>query len=182
MRQTLLLIFVTCSTSLSYAQDDIEWSETRKLTVNDFKGSRPENSPGQTLAVSFGMEVKLNKSNTQQLTSFNGQVVNLFSAAHSWIDWTEKSRLRYAITLFDLNEWTARELRKRLNNNRQRVLAGQHAAIQDEVRKEFEAIRQQYDSESNFGNNPAGQLNWERRIAENLAELSEYCKHCVSKK
>ncbi|MFZ5999145.1 MAG: hypothetical protein ACOYW3_01445 [Bacteroidota bacterium] len=178
----ILLIVFSSFTLLGFAQDDIEWSETRKLTVNDFKGSRPEDSPGQTLAVSFGMEVKLNKSTVQQLTSFNGQVANLFSAAHSWIDWTDQSRLRYAITLFDLNEWTARELRKRLNNNRQKVLAGQHAAIQDEVRKEFEAIRQQYDSESNFGNDPAGQLNWERRIAENLAELSEYCKLCGGKK
>lgn len=71
-----------------------------------------------------------------------------------------------------------RELRKRFNENRKLVLAGQYQSIQEEVRKEFEKIRQDYDNDSNYGNNAIGQINWETRISESIHSLGDYCKTC----
>src|SRR5262249_33790850 len=108
------------------------------------------------------------KTELENLKTFNRQVTNLFSPTNSWIDWTEKSRLRYAITLFDLNEWKARELRKRLNENKKLVLSGHYQTIEQSVSQEFQKLQQEYDNESDFGNNLIGQMNWETRINERL--------------
>ncbi len=163
-------------------QDRLEWSQTRKLTVNDFKGTPPDPSTGQSLIANFGLEINLKKEEIENLKTFNRQVTNLFSPNNSWINWTDESRLRYAITLFDLNEWMTRELRKRFNENRKLVLAGQYQSIQEEVRKEFEKIRQDYDNDSNYGNNAIGQINWETRIIERIHSLGDYCKTCEPEK
>lgn len=72
----------------------------------------------------------------------------------------------------------ARELRKRLNENRKLVLAGEYQSIQEDVSKEFEKIRQDYDNESNYGNNAIGQMNWETRITERIHSLGDFCKTC----
>ncbi|MBL7875659.1 MAG: hypothetical protein JNL53_08340 [Cyclobacteriaceae bacterium] len=163
-------------------QHKLEWSETKKLSVNDFRGTPPDPSTGQSLIINFGIEVNLKKEEIQNLQAFNKQVLNFFSPSNSWIDWTDNSRLRYAVTLFDLQEWMARELRKRLNENRNVVLSGQHQSIQEEVRKEFDKIRKDYDTDSNFGNYALGQINWETRINERLNALGDYCKTCGPKK
>lgn len=177
----LILIGLSITTYASWAQDKFEWSEHRKLTTNDFKAPPPDPSTKQSLIAAFGLEVNLKKEGIQNLKTFNRQVVNLFSPNHSWIDWRDASRLRYANTLFDLNEWMCRELRKRLNENRTLVLSGQFESIQEGVRKEFEKIRQNYDTDSDFGNNPLGQINWETRINERLTALGDFCKTCQSK-
>ena len=181
-RPILILAILTSMTLVANGQDKLEWMEARKLTINDFKGTPPDPLKGQSLIVNFGLETNLKTGEVENLTTFNKQVTNLFSPDNSWIDWTDQSRLRYAITLFDLNEWMARELRKRLKENRKRVLAGQQQSIQDEVTKEFEKIRQDYDNDSNYGNYAIGQLNWETRINERIHALGEYCKTCEPKK
>ena len=179
MRRLIFLITILTSLTLSAAgQGRLEWSQTRKLTVNDFKGTPPNPSTGQSLIANFGLEINLKKEEIENLKTFNRQVTNLFSPNNSWIDWTDKTRLRYAITLFDLNEWMTRELRKRFNENRKIVLAGQYQSIQEKVRKEFEKIRQDYDNDSNYGNNAIGQINWETRISERIHSLGDYCKTC----
>jgi len=181
MWRILLLVAVTCVASSVEAQR-LEWSETRKLTVNDFKGPQPDPASGQSLIASFGLEVTLGKEEDRNLATFNGTVINSFSPANSWIDWRDQSRLRYAITLFDLNEWMARELRRRLNENRKIVLSGEYQSIQEDVRTEFDKIREEYDNDSNYGNHPIGQLNWETRISERLTSLGDYCRTCGPEK
>jgi hypothetical protein len=179
LKRTALVCFVSTGLSLTSAgQDQLEWSETRRLTVNDFKADPPDPSSHQSLIAAFGFEVNLKKEEIQNLSTFNHRVTNRFSPKNSWIDWRDKSRLRYAITLFDLNEWMARELRKRLNANRAKVLSGDYQSIQEEVQTEFQMIRQEYDNDSNFGNHAPGQMNWETRISERLAALGEFCKSC----
>ena len=146
--ETLTLIALTASCLTAVGQDKLEWTEKRKLEMNDFRGTPPDPSTNQTLIARFGLEMNLRKSDIERLTTLNGQVANIFSSVDSWIDWREQSRLRYARTLFDLNEWKARELRKRLNENRKRVLEGDYQTIEEEVRKEFDKIIRDYENES----------------------------------
>jgi hypothetical protein len=160
------------------AQEKIEWQAMRKLTVNAFKGRPRKAAAGQTLSVSLGIEIQLPPARLPSLVMFNNQVTNVFYSDSSWIDWREPSRLRYAIALFDLNEWMARELRKRFQENRELVLAGHHGQIQEKVSQEFQALREAYDNETNYGQHAPGQLSWERRMADALAALADYCKSC----
>ena len=77
-----------------------------------------------------------------------------------------------------MDEWMARELRKRLNDNREQVLLTGHEKILNEVRSEFVIIREQYNGETEYGSNPIGQMKWESKIMERLSSLSAYCKTC----
>jgi hypothetical protein len=178
-------ILIFCSSIIlhpvTFAQGKLEWSETKRLTIADFKGSPPDPSTEQTLVVSFGQDLDLDKTKINPLKTFNAQVTNYFSQDSSWIDRTDQSRLRYVITHFDINEWMTREIRKRLNENRELVLRGEHQTILDEINNEFEKIKLAYDNESNYGNNPIGQMNWETRISEQLIALADYCKTCEPK-
>lgn len=165
----------------TFAQGKFEWNETKKLTLEDFKGAPPDPSTEQNLIVNFGQDLDLDKTKIDHLKTFNAQVTNYFSQDSSWIDRTDQSRLRYVITHFDINEWMTREIRKGLNENRELVLRGEHQTILDEVTKAFEKIKLAYDNESNYGNNPIGQMNWETRISEQLVALADYCKTCEPK-
>ena len=179
MRNLIFIIFLlTTLTFTAQGQERLEWNAKRKLTINDFKGTRSDPQDKQTLKAGFGMETNLKGQEIKNLDTFNGQVTNFFLPNESWIDWREGSRLRYAITLFDLNEWKARELRKRLNENRKIVLAGNYEDIRKKVEEEFQKIHQDYDSETDSGDNIVGQLRWESRITEQLSMLSDYCKTC----
>lgn len=160
------------------AQDKLEWSESRKLTVNDFKGPAPDPAKKQSLIVNFGLETNLSEAEIRNSKTLNRLVTNVFSASDSWIDWTDKSRLLYANTLFDLGEWRARELRKRLQENRKSLVPVEHGKIVEAVNREFLKIQQDFNSESDSGNNPIGQLKWETRIHESLQTLADYCKGC----
>jgi hypothetical protein len=164
-----------------YAQGVLEWSATNKLTIDDFRLAIPDSARKQTLILTLSLETHLDKDEIKNLKTFNAQIVNVFSPKDSWIDWTDASRLRYANTLFDLNEWHARELRKRCNQNRNAILAGNSQKIKDQVQKELGRIRQQYDAETDYGNNPLSQMNWETLITDRLTALSDYCKTCGSR-
>lgn len=159
-------------------QNKIEWSENKKLTINDFKGPPPNPSTGQSLILTFGQEISLDTAEIKGLSTFNAQITNYFSQDSSWIDPTDHSELRYAITQFDVNEWMARELRKRLNDNWELVIKGEYQSIVGEVVKEFDKIRLDYNNETNYGENPMGQISWETKINERLMALSAFCKTC----
>ncbi len=177
MKPTALILLVLI-TLLSNAQDKFEWSDSKKLTMSDFKGKSPDPSTHQSLILNFGIESNLNRSEIENLKTFNSQVSFYFSRTNSWIDSTNYSKLKYANTLFDLSEWKVRELRKRLNENRELVLKGEYEKIQDNVYKEFEKLTTDYENESNYGNYIEGQMKWEMRIHEEIALLSDYCKSC----
>jgi hypothetical protein len=172
--------WILCWLSLSsLAQEDIEWTDERELTVNDFKAPVPYPIPKGGANVHFGMHISLSDDEVRLLKNFNGRVTNVFSPANSWIDWRDDSRLRYVNTLFDLNEWMTRELRKQFNTHREEVLAGKFQNIHDRVRMEFEKIRASYEKETRGGTDAAQQLAWEVRINDELSIRKNFCKACI---
>jgi hypothetical protein len=150
-------------------------------SLYDFKGPAPDGSAHQSLILSFELKADLDTTKIKSVKSFNSLIVNLFNRNNSWIDWTDTSRLRYAITLFDLKEWETRQLRKRLREESNAVLRGGCDQIMQECRKDFEEISLQYDRESESGNSLDKQVKWETKISEQLTALSDYCKTCTPK-
>jgi hypothetical protein len=181
MKYLAAVVFLTVASHSIYGQEYLEWNEYTRLTVNDFKGPVPDGSAHQTLILSFELKADLDTTKIKSVKSFNSLIVNLFNRNNSWIDWTDTSRLRYAITLFDLKEWETRHLRKRLKEESDAVLRDEYDKIMQECRKEFEKISIQYDRESESGNSLDKQVEWETKIRGHLTELSDYCKTCTPK-
>ncbi len=174
----LTLTFLTTLIFTIKGQEKIEWNENQKLTVNDFKGTPPDPSTHQSLMARYGIENNLDGPEIKNFKTFNKQVTNYFYPNDSWVSWADKSRLRYFLTLFDINEWTAREVRKRYNQSRQQVLKGEHKKILNDVQSEFTRIREQYDGESEYGTNLVEQVKWETKIREKITSLSGFCRAC----
>jgi hypothetical protein len=108
----------------------------------------------------------LKKEEIENLKTYNGQISHSFSVEYSWIDWRDPARLRFVNTLFDLNEWQVREIRKRLHENKALVWDGQYQSVIESSRIEFDKIRDEYGTDTDSGKNPLDQTKWENRIQE----------------
>jgi hypothetical protein len=171
---SIILMFI----SIPLHAQDIEWNDRKRLTFESFEGAQDPTRPDQKLALAFGLEVKVKKEDVRYLETFNAQVVSLFAPGQSWIEKGNKSALRFANLLFDLNEWRAREVRKRLAENQQRVIAGEGNMVYEDVKTEFDRYHQTVGSETDSGKNETGMMTWETRVQERLIALAEYCKKC----
>jgi hypothetical protein len=181
MKSFLILVLLGISPVLTWCQERIEWSASQKITVSDFKGKAPEASSKQTLIARTGIESKLTGAEVKKMKNFNQQITNYFFPGDSWIHASDKSRLPYFHVLFDMNEWMARELRKKCRENRKMVLANQYDLMYAQVTAEFAKIREQYDQETDYGDNKQKQLEWEKKIHDRLTDLSDFCKQCGKK-
>jgi hypothetical protein len=181
MKIIFLVILVGTCAGFATAQEKIEWSASRKITLGDFRGPAPDPSAKQSLIARTGIESRLTGPDVKKLKNFNTQITNYFFPNDSWIQASDKSRLPYFQMLFDMNEWMARELRKKCKENRKMVLANQYDVIYAQVTAEFARIREQYDQESDYGYNKQKQLEWENKVHERLTDLADYCKQCGKK-
>jgi hypothetical protein len=178
---SFFFVFVLCA-SQTLAQEKIEWSASHRITLSDFKGHPPDASVKQSLKSRTGIESKMTGREIKEIKNFNARITAYFFPADSWIMTSDPSRLTYFLTLFDMDEWMARELRKRSRENRKLVYAGGYEMIYAEVNNEFAKIRDQYGQETNYGTDHEKQQEWEAKIHERLSDLSDYCKSCGSKK
>ena len=184
MRFTLpLLLILSVSISvIAQEAEVIEWSSTRRLTFEDFK-KVPENPlTSETMILNFGVNSALDSVKLPELKTFNGQISNVFYPKTSWIDKSNKTSLQYSNTIFDIYEWASREFRKRLNENRELVLAGKIKEISTELNREFMLILEAYDAETKLATNLLEQMKWESHISQQLLSLSAYCKSCGESK
>ena len=181
MKSITIIILLSACSGLTLAQEKIEWSPSQKITVGDFKGPAPDPKTKQSLIAHTGIESKLTGPDIKLLKNFNPQVANYFFPGDSWILASDKSRLSYFQALFDMNEWMARELRKRCKENRKVVLAGQYELIYAQITSEFSKIREQYDQETDYGYDKSSQQEWENKIHERISDLSDFCRTCGKK-
>lgn len=112
MRTVVFLVILTAGQSTAKAQSKIEWAESYKLTVDDFLANAPNTGTIQTVQGHTTKEYRFSNYELLGSKNFNKNVTCYFFRTASWIDRGEKTDalLRYAQTLFDLNEWLARAL------------------------------------------------------------------------
>lgn len=181
MRLIIPLILIAFASTLQ-AQDVIEWSDKRKLTFADFKNVPEMKVAAERIILRYGTQNNLDSTQLSILKSFNGEITALFYPNDSWIDESNKTGLQYANTLFDIQEWACRELRKRLSENRELILPGTIKDIVTELEKEFTTILEAYDTETEYASNMIEQMKWESRISQQLLALSIWCKNCEALK
>lgn len=180
MINRILLVVFSIGFINSLEETKIEWSEDSRLTIEDFQAEAPNTGTMQTVQGHTTIEYQFNNYELMGSRNFNKNVTCYFYRTASWIDSGENSHrlLRYAQTIFDMNEWQARELRKRFRENRSQVLAGKQRELYEQLTTEFAGIQSQYSKETDFGTIEAKQVEWEDRIKNSLGDLADYCKLC----
>lgn len=172
----LTFFFAVTFTFGQVNNDNIIWSATRKLTVNDFdiKTKQLETTP------SFGQfSVDYRVSGVDFLTkNFNKKVRNYFIKTASWIDTTTNvyQSLIYQQTLFDICEVYTRQFRKALRGNRKKLANGIKIAeeLNNEYVTQFAKRRVEYDRDTKFETHETKQKEWEFQIQKELTELKEF--------
>lgn len=169
---------------LVLGQDKLEWSDTTELAVIDFQAVAPNTGTLQTVQGHIVIEYQFANYELMASRNFNKNVGCYFYRKASWLDSGAlvPQLLRYANTQFDLNEWLARELRKRFRENRSLLLKGQQGIIYDQVTNEFATIQSDYSKETDHGRIESMQALWEKKIEDALTHLQDYCRTCKPSK
>ncbi|MEZ0610170.1 hypothetical protein ACAW74_16760 [Fibrella sp. WM1] len=172
----LFLLSIALVSGQHLAESNLLWSETRKLSVNDFiiKTKQLQSNPSFS---QFSIEYQVNGFDF--LTkNFNKKVRNYFITSASWIDTTAdvKSSLLYQQTLFDLSEVYTRRFRKALKENRKKLATGLRIAeeLNNQIVSDFSRKRIDYDTETKFGTDQLKQKEWELYIQNELKQLDDF--------
>ncbi|SDS51112.1 hypothetical protein SAMN04515667_2338 [Formosa sp. Hel1_31_208] len=156
-------------------ESQIEWTQDRKLTWDDFKGEPDILNFPNALAVTnsgFSYESARNLFKDGKL-----YVQSVFSTYQSWV--LAKGRndyvLRHEQIHFDLTEIYTRKLRKafsdaKINSNKLR----EAKLIFDKISSELEFKQDQYDAETQSGSKQDIQEKWEAIVVIELAKYDLY--------
>jgi len=158
-------------------EKEIEWSEDRKLTWNDFKKNTKDiYSPfGAETNCGFGF-----KSNSVKIFSKTKIFVkNIFNCNLSWVYPKNKNNsklLDHEQLHFDLCEVYSRQLRKKLTEKKSNYfnLIKDSNEIFNETYALYNDRQKIYDEESKHGTDSIAQKRWKKDIENELTELKAY--------
>lgn len=161
-------------------EKEIEWTATRKLTWEDFKGAPKSasntNAAAQTYC-GFGFQ-------TNRVTMFNKAKIftlNSFTTNLSWVRPDQKYRtdlLEHEQGHFDLCEIYTRQLRKKLEEKKLTAfnLNTDANVIFKQIYASYLERQEQYEKETQYGIDRKKQMEWTIIISEELNELNSYTK------
>ncbi|WP_299128974.1 hypothetical protein [uncultured Winogradskyella sp.] len=156
-------------------ETQIEWSEDRKLTWDDFKGQPDTVNYPNTLAITnsgFGYE-----SGVSMLKSGKVFVRSVFNNFDSWVvpEGRNDYVLRHEQIHFDITEIYSRKLRKELADAK--ITSNNSAKAQlifDRVFNEMRKRQDRYDQETQRGDKKETQEHWEAIVTLELAKYELY--------
>jgi hypothetical protein len=178
-RLTILFLFICLFTTLGFGQnssDNLQWSATHKLTLDDFSIKTKSLETTSSFA-QFSIDYQVNGFDF--LTkNFNKKVHNYIIKTASWIDTTSNINqlLLYQQTLFDIFEIYTRQFRKALRENRKKIVNGTEIAneLNNKIMTDFSKRRIEYDRDTKFGTDLVKQMEWEKQIQKELLELNDF--------
>ena len=171
-------LFVICFLFLLHNDEaELLWSESYKLTWQDFKGQPNLNTDAVAVTASgitFSYSIK---KTTSAVISFKTIVKASFYPEHSWCkkSMVDSHVLSHEQLHFDITELHARYFREQISNlkasnNVAEILQAYH----QNTNAKLEKMQQEYDEESNYSINKEGQLKWQNFIEKELKRLSNY--------
>jgi hypothetical protein len=156
--------------------DNLLWSQTHKLTVDDF-GIKTKSMETTSSFAQFTVVYQVNGFDFMT-KNFNKKVRNYIIKTASWIDTTTNinESLLYEQTLFDICEIYTRQFRKSLRENRKKIAIGTQIVeeLNNKIMTEFSKRRVDYDRETKFGTDMTKQKEWEVLIQREILELSDF--------
>jgi len=164
------------STAAQIYGDKLQWSQSHKLTIDDF-GIKTETLETTTSSAQFYFNYQVNGFDF--LTkNFNKKVQNCMIKTASWIDTTTNvsESLRYQQSLFDISEVYARKLRKSSRKNRKRIIYGTQIAeeLSFKIMSDLSKRIIDYNRETRFRADMVKQEAWEAKIQNEISELNDF--------
>lgn len=175
----LFLKFLILSILVLFPSNDSEkmpWSETRKLTWEDFQG-RPDRSASYVASTNSGITFSYSVSGKNGEGELNWTVQSHFYPKLSWYKKEKVSDyiLKHEQTHFDITELHARKLRKKLEGTRfSKKIKQEIESIYIENENERREMQQKFDSETTHSINREKELIWEIFVAEQLKVHSHW--------
>jgi hypothetical protein len=172
----LFLIFIVLSNlCLSQTKQGtiIYWSKDNKLKTCDFRGLVPDSVNGNNVAISM-VQIKPEAFIDNKLPNY--KIVTIFYKSGSWMKDSSKSVLIHEQLHFDIAEYFARKMRKRiaeLRNSKERN-ANVYNNVFIELWKECDKKSDEYDKQTIHGINSIKQKEWNKQIAKELDKLKKF--------
>lgn len=170
----LLLIFLA-SLAFYSAPERLAWSENRRLVWEDFKG-KPDVEQGWAATTSSGISQSYEINGQGFLNKATTKVTAYFYPEYSWVRNREKTAhlLGHEQTHFDITEYHARKLKKRIKNfeftsNSKEEVKNLYAQIEEERI----AMQRLFDSETEHSTNHTTEIQWEFKIARLLRDMQK---------
>jgi len=172
IKQFLLLGFIFFL-GFAKAQDKIFWNENRKLEWSDFQSFTRPNASQAAATTYCGISYLLNSS-TRQFTDEQVKIESFFIPSKSWAHQEHKTDnvLMHEQSHFDIAELFARRFRKIISNKSldAKSLQKYYEMIYDD----YKDYQQDYETVTNHGRIRDKQLEYSRKIDEEIEELSDF--------
>ena len=166
------LVFTLCSfTSDTFQQ--VEWTEERKLSWDDFRGE-----PNPSSHAHAATAIRISAAPYYKNKKLYYSVTTFFDPSQSWCRSKSEQLLRHEQLHFDIAELYARKVRKRISELRSRGVKDVKT-INAEIQKlldESNRVDATYDKKTIHGANPERQRRWEENILYQLRNLASYAK------
>lgn len=159
-------------------ENDIKllWSEDRKLTWEDFRGT-PDRSVGFVASTNTGINFGYSFSITNNNVNVEYSVESFFSPEKSWFLQGQVSQhvLNHEQAHFDISELHARILRKRLEEKKfTKNVKSEIERIYLQVEAQRKAMQKKFDAQTDHSRNIEKEIQWEKRIAQQLADYEKW--------
>lgn len=171
------LLFIVCTGFTAPLQEagTIAWSDTRRLTWADFKGS-PDLASGNAALTSAKITFRYGYSGPE---NFIWTIECTFDKNRSWGKIKNNLILSHEQGHFDITEIHARLLQKGMKEYKFKEgnVAKEVQAIYQKVTDAQNVMQTTYDAETNFSRNPDEQKRWLEKIKKQLEELKPYADY-----
>jgi len=157
--------------------EPIVWSARRKLDWTDFLAKPPRDLDGARSVLSYNYAAGCRDGRLQ------ATVTALFLPDRSWVSYrivssglASRVGLRHEQTHFDMKEVYARRARKMFAELAAPCPRSDESllALAERVFKDEAAAQERFEIETRDGENETRQIEWEKRVASDLAALSAY--------
>ncbi|WP_299821685.1 DUF922 domain-containing protein [uncultured Pontibacter sp.] len=159
-------------TAETKSTEKLTWSDSRRLTWDDFKGAPESENPHHALtAANLAVDAKCSSN------SFTYDVKCVFLPEQSWSkNKKSASLLGHEQLHFDLTEVHARQLRKKLKELGSSCsnLKGNLSTTVNDAFKAWKAEQDLFDKSCSHGLNKAEEAAWAENINHRLAKLEAY--------
>lgn len=155
----------------------IPWSETYKLSWDDFQGPPKQDSDAvATTASGITFSYSIKKT-SKRIVSFKTQISAHFYPEKSWYkpNHADNHILAHEQFHFNITELHARKFRQRVSELPvTQSLSTVLDHIHQEINTELSALQEKYDAETNFSRNFEQQALWQKYIEGELAKLAKF--------
>lgn len=159
---------------------EIEWTATRRLTWEDFKG-KPKIISNTNVAAQTYCGFSLESNRVTVFKKVKIFIKNTFDCNLSWVRQDQMSRddlLEHEQVHFDLSQVYARHLRKNLvekNLTVNNLTTGTNSVFKD-VYNAYLERQEMFETETNYGLDREKQKLWAKKIVEELTELNSWAE------